>query len=59
MPVKVEQGGEYQGETYVWCDVCAHPDFIAQTFSWKYHLAGVFQGNSIEALNDFIKEHSH
>ena len=54
MAIKVKQGGEYDGETYIGCDV-----HTGGAFPVREHDEGLFQGASLEELQSFLAEHDH
>ena len=47
--IKIDQGGEYEGETYIWCERCAPPG----------RRGLYFKGSSVDELLAFIAEHTH
>ncbi len=52
--IHVEQGGEYDGETYIWCGVCSGGQRPI-----RQDEQGLFEGDSLLALLDFLKVHQH
>lgn len=53
--IRVDEGGEYRGETYIWCDACAP----GACFPMRDNEPGIFEGRSIEELKVFLAEHEH
>ena len=51
--IRVDQGGEYRGETYIWCYVCSGGGYPVRDEP------GIFEGESIEELKAFLAEHDH
>lgn len=56
MSVRVDQGPEYPGETYIWCDICS-PRFNPQTFRPADIGDGLYEGNSFAELHEFTSLH--
>lgn len=56
--IKIEQGPEYMGETYIWCDICS-PEFNGQSYYYMGSMTGVFEGTSLDELSNFIYTHAH
>jgi hypothetical protein len=48
MPLRIDQGGEYAGEHYLYCDSHTSDSF------WGGPL---FEGYDIESLKEFVAEH--
>lgn len=54
MAIQVEAGGEYRGETYIWCDVCAQGRFPIRDDE-----GGLFEGESMLELAEWFVAHLH
>ena len=53
MAIRVMQGGEYRGETYIWCDVHT----FHGTFPVRADEGGVFESETLSDLLAFIDQH--
>ena len=52
--IHVKHGDEYDGETYIWCGVCSGGPMPIRDDE-----PGLFNGDSLLALLDFLKVHQH
>jgi hypothetical protein len=55
MGLRVEEGGEYCGERYVFCD--AHPLSVKRYQNNGYGTGEIFEGTSPAELLAFLAEH--
>jgi hypothetical protein len=56
--IHVEQGPEYQGETYIWCECLAGKENLTQGGSPDTPDGALFEGTGVTGLLEFFSEHT-
>lgn len=55
--IKIAEGPEYTGETYIWCSVHS-PDFDGQNYHYNGETEGIYSGDTLSSLRKFIDKHN-